>query len=124
MMSPKRPMALPKISTMRILTKRAGFAASERAAPEPTCRSSEHEDIRDDTDSDEAIDGNPNDGQDYKDDDAFENSDDDLSDADATDEVGETGGQASAEHRVAGEVVLGHQLGVLLHSSFGVGLDK
>ena len=27
-------MALPKISTMRILTKRAGLAASERAAAE------------------------------------------------------------------------------------------
>lgn len=29
-------MAEPKISTIRILTKRAEFAASERAAPEPT----------------------------------------------------------------------------------------
>jgi hypothetical protein len=36
MMRPKRPMALPKISTMSILTKSAGLAASERAAPEPT----------------------------------------------------------------------------------------
>ena len=35
-MSPNRPMALPKISTMRILTKSAGLAASESAAPEPT----------------------------------------------------------------------------------------
>ena len=35
-MRPKRPMALPKISTMRILTKSAGLAASERAAPDPT----------------------------------------------------------------------------------------
>ena len=72
--------------------------------------------------SDEAVDGNHNDGQDYKN--GLEDSDDDLSDTDATDEVGEPGGQAGAEHRVAGEVVLGHQLGVLLHSSFGVGLDK
>ena len=38
MMSPKSPMALPKISTMRILTKRVASAASARAAPEPTCR--------------------------------------------------------------------------------------
>ena len=36
MIRPNRPIALPKISTMRILTKRAGLAASERAAPEPT----------------------------------------------------------------------------------------
>ena len=36
MMRPKRPMALAKISTMRILTKREALAASERAAPEPT----------------------------------------------------------------------------------------
>ena len=34
-MSPKRPTALPKISTIKILTKRAGLAASARAAPEP-----------------------------------------------------------------------------------------
>ena len=36
MMRPKRPIALPKISTMSILTKSAGLAASERAAPDPT----------------------------------------------------------------------------------------
>ena len=36
MMRPKRPMALPKISIMSILTKSAGLAASERAAPDPT----------------------------------------------------------------------------------------
>ena len=36
MIRPNRPMALPKISTMRILTKSAGLAASDRAAPEPT----------------------------------------------------------------------------------------
>jgi hypothetical protein len=36
MMMPKRPMALPKISMMRILTKREESAASARAAPEPT----------------------------------------------------------------------------------------
>ena len=35
-MSPNRPMALPKISTMRILTNKTGLAASERAAPDPT----------------------------------------------------------------------------------------
>ena len=34
-MRPKRPMALPKISMMRILTNSAGLAASARAAPEP-----------------------------------------------------------------------------------------
>ncbi len=36
MIRPKRPMALAKISTMRILTKRDGSAASARAAPDPT----------------------------------------------------------------------------------------
>lgn len=36
MMTPKRPIALPKISTIRILTKSAEFCASARAAPEPT----------------------------------------------------------------------------------------
>ena len=35
-MSPKRPMADPKISTMRILTKSVESAASARAAPDPT----------------------------------------------------------------------------------------
>ena len=35
-MSPNRPMALPKISTMRILTNKTGLAASDRAAPDPT----------------------------------------------------------------------------------------
>ena len=35
-MSPNSPMALPKISTIRILTNRAGLAASESAAPDPT----------------------------------------------------------------------------------------
>lgn len=35
-MTPKRPMALPKISTMRIFTKRLGFCASAKAAPLPT----------------------------------------------------------------------------------------
>lgn len=33
---PNNPMALAKISTIRILTKSAGFAASARAAPDPT----------------------------------------------------------------------------------------
>ena len=33
---PKRPMAEPKISTIRILTKSEASAASARAAPEPT----------------------------------------------------------------------------------------
>ena len=37
MIRPKRPIALPKISTMRIFTKSAGLAASDRAAPDPTC---------------------------------------------------------------------------------------
>ena len=41
MIKPKRPMALPKISTMRILTKSAGLAASERAAPDPTWNAKE-----------------------------------------------------------------------------------
>lgn len=36
MMTPKRPMALPKISTMRILTKSEEFWASASAAPDPT----------------------------------------------------------------------------------------
>ena len=35
-MIPKRPMALPKISIIKSLTKRAEFCASERAAPDPT----------------------------------------------------------------------------------------
>ena len=35
-MTPKRPMAEPKISMIRILTNRELFAASARAAPEPT----------------------------------------------------------------------------------------
>ena len=34
-MRPKRPMILPKTSTMRILTNRSGSAASARAAVEP-----------------------------------------------------------------------------------------
>ena len=33
---PKSPIAEAKISIIKILTKRAGFAASEIAAPEPT----------------------------------------------------------------------------------------
>jgi len=36
MMSPKRPMADPKISTIKIRTKRVGSAASDNAAPDPT----------------------------------------------------------------------------------------
>jgi hypothetical protein len=36
MMMPNRPMALPKISMMRILTKSEELAASATAAPEPT----------------------------------------------------------------------------------------
>ena len=35
MISPKRPMALPKISMIKILTKSEGLAASARAAPDP-----------------------------------------------------------------------------------------
>ena len=35
-MSPKRPMAEPKISMMRILTKSVESAASARAVPDPT----------------------------------------------------------------------------------------
>lgn len=35
-MRPKRPMALPKISMIKIFTKSEGLAASARAAPEPT----------------------------------------------------------------------------------------
>lgn len=35
-MTPNSPMALPKISTIRILTKRLAFWASARAAPLPT----------------------------------------------------------------------------------------
>lgn len=35
MMTPKRPRALPKISTMRIFTKVEGVWASARAHPEP-----------------------------------------------------------------------------------------
>lgn len=35
-MTPKSPMALPKISTIRILTKRLAFWASASAAPLPT----------------------------------------------------------------------------------------
>lgn len=34
--TPNKPIAEPKISTIRILTKRVGLAASARAAPEPT----------------------------------------------------------------------------------------
>jgi hypothetical protein len=37
MMMPNSPMALPKISMMRILTKREELAASATAAPDPTC---------------------------------------------------------------------------------------
>lgn len=33
---PNRPIAEPKISTMRILTNSAELAASARAAPDPT----------------------------------------------------------------------------------------
>lgn len=33
---PKRPMALPKISTIKILTNKEELAASANAAPEPT----------------------------------------------------------------------------------------
>ena len=33
---PNSPIALAKISMMRIFTKRAGFAASAKAAPDPT----------------------------------------------------------------------------------------
>ena len=36
MIIPKRPIALAKISIIRILTNKAGFAASAKAAPEPT----------------------------------------------------------------------------------------
>ena len=36
MINPKRPIALPKISMMRILTKRELLAASASAAPDPT----------------------------------------------------------------------------------------
>lgn len=32
---PKRPIALAKISTIRIFTNNAGFAASAKAAPDP-----------------------------------------------------------------------------------------
>ena len=35
MMTPKRPRALPKISTIRIFTKVAGVWASAKAQPEP-----------------------------------------------------------------------------------------
>ena len=35
MINPKRPMALPKISIIKILTKSDGLAASARAAPDP-----------------------------------------------------------------------------------------
>lgn len=35
-MSPNNPMALPKISTINILTNNAELAASARAAPDPT----------------------------------------------------------------------------------------
>lgn len=35
-MRPKRPIALPKISMIRIFTNKEGFAASEIAAPDPT----------------------------------------------------------------------------------------
>lgn len=35
-MTPNRPMALPKISTIRIFTKRLAFWASAKAAPLPT----------------------------------------------------------------------------------------
>lgn len=34
-MSPNRPMALPKISMIKIFTNRAELAASARAAPDP-----------------------------------------------------------------------------------------
>ena len=34
--NPNKPMAEAKISMMRILTKRVGFAASVKAAPDPT----------------------------------------------------------------------------------------
>lgn len=36
MMRPNKPMALPKISMIRILTKRELLAASAKAAPDPT----------------------------------------------------------------------------------------
>ena len=36
MIIPKRPIALAKISIIKILTNNAGFAASASAAPEPT----------------------------------------------------------------------------------------
>lgn len=36
MIKPKRPMALLKISTIKIFTKRLALAASARAAPDPT----------------------------------------------------------------------------------------
>jgi hypothetical protein len=39
MMMPNRPMALPKISMIRILTKSEELAASATAAPEPTYNS-------------------------------------------------------------------------------------
>lgn len=35
-MSPNNPIALPKISTIKIFTNNAGFAASAKAAPDPT----------------------------------------------------------------------------------------
>lgn len=36
MIMPNSPMALAKISIIKILTNNAGFAASAKAAPEPT----------------------------------------------------------------------------------------
>jgi len=39
MINPKRPMALPKISMIKILTNREGLAASARAAPDPKNKS-------------------------------------------------------------------------------------
>lgn len=45
-MTPKRPMALPKISTMRIFTKRLKPCASAKAAPLPTMPTHSTEEVR------------------------------------------------------------------------------
>ena len=104
MIRPKRPIALPKISTMRIFTKSAGFAASDRAAPDPTCWNRNAPRFR----------GVP----------SKEAPDLDLANTDAADKVGEPSGEASSEHGEASEVVVGEQLGVVCHRGWCVRLSK
>ena len=130
MIKPKRPIALPKISTIRILTKSAGLAASERAAPDPTWKTKEEYYWSSSPITWKerqlylVIGQNPGTRQfspsiDHKNRTLLH-----LANADATNEVGQSCGEARPEHGKAREVILWHQHRVFVHGGWCICLQR